>query len=67
VTQIREPDCPRCGHPPGLVVSPVQAFCFNEDCDTLCWNMTKTRTENVANMTVHDLSGLYEERSDSGG
>lgn len=58
MTVIREPDCPRCGQPPTLVVSPVQAFCGNDDCDTFCWDMTKTRAENEAGVSYIDLSGL---------
>lgn len=58
MTEILEPDCPRCGRPPTLVVSPVQAFCGNEDCDAFCWDMTRTRAENEADVNLIDLSGL---------
>lgn len=56
--EIKEPDCPGCGQPPKLVISPLQAFCGNEECGTVCWNQTMTRAELQADFTVIDLSGL---------
>jgi hypothetical protein len=42
------PDCPLCGHPPGLVlVGDVQAFCGNDACRVMCWNPSRTRAENL--------------------
>lgn len=57
VSEIREPDCPRCGRAPRMVLSPEQAFCVYEDCATLTWNMTMTRAENEAARTIVDISG----------
>jgi len=58
MVEIREPDCPRCGQPPGMLMCPEQVFCTNDNCDTLTWDMTKTRAENEAAATTIDLSGL---------
>lgn len=51
------PDCPLCGHPPLVVLAgSIQAFCGNDDCEALCWDPSKTRAENVRNVTTHDVS-----------
>lgn len=56
--EIREPDCPGCGQPPGLALSLAQVFCTNEECNVFCWDATKTRAENQRNATYVDLSRL---------
>lgn len=57
--EIREPDCPWCGRPPQLVLNPTQAFCGNDQCEGFCWDMTRTRAENEADVQVIDLTGSY--------
>jgi hypothetical protein len=61
MTEIREPDCPSCGRPPDMIVSAQQAFCGNDECSTFCWNMTKTRAENMAEAHYIDLSPLDQQ------
>lgn len=40
--------CPLCDRPPVLVLaSGEQAFCFNDDCDVVLWDMTATIEENL--------------------
>jgi hypothetical protein len=36
-TPAKTPCCPQCGWPPGMVLSPGQATCPNEDCGCLMW------------------------------
>lgn len=55
--EIREPDCPGCGQPPGLAASPAQVFCTNDKCNVFCWNATRTRAENQRDVSYIDLSG----------
>lgn len=54
------PRCPMCDQPPGLVVSPLQAFCGNDDCAAFCWNMTWTRAKNMTEVNVIDLGGTRD-------
>lgn len=55
---VKCPDCPVCGHPPMLRVGESQAFCGNDDCTTLSWEMSRTPAENLADATEVDLGGL---------
>ncbi len=47
--EVRSPDCPLCGHPPEFLLN-WMAFCGNQDCDALSWNLTITPAQNLANV-----------------
>ncbi len=49
MSEHKSPDCPLCGHPPMFVVGGRQAFCGNDDCRALGWDMDATPAENRAN------------------
>lgn len=66
MTTILSPVCPVCSQPPVFALSPVQAFCGNDDCPAFCWDMTRTRTENLDGVTYHDLSGLHTDQPGEG-
>lgn len=51
--KILTPDCPECGHPPVMIISPEQAICGNDDCDGFCWNMTHTLAQNRDGVSFH--------------
>lgn len=55
--KILSPTCPVCQEPPSFVISPEQAFCDNDDCNAITWNMTKTRDENIEAANFIDLGG----------
>lgn len=55
MSEIRTPDCPRCGNPPCLIMGGVQAFCDTGDCETLCWDMRDTIAEHRARAIVVDV------------
>lgn len=44
---IRCPLCPLCGAPPALVVGDSQAFCGNDQCRAMNWELLKTAAENL--------------------
>lgn len=51
--KILQDDCPKCGQPPRMVMSPQQAFCGNENCDVFNWDMTSAKEDFQANVTYH--------------
>lgn len=50
-SEILTPDCPVCGHPPGMIISPVQAICTSDDCEGFMWDMTHTLKQNRDGVT----------------
>lgn len=58
MTSQKAPDCPLCGHPPMFVVGGSQAFCGNDNCRCLNWDMSKTPAENMADVGEVDLGDL---------
>lgn len=55
---IRCERCPVCGSMPQITVGPTQAFCGNNDCDALSWDMTKTKQDLTDNAVQTDISGF---------
>lgn len=49
------PACPRCGQPPAMALSPLQAICGNEACSALMWNPSRTAEENESVVTSYQL------------
>lgn len=47
---VLAPVCPLCGELPQLVISPVQAFCGNDACKALMWDMTQDPVLQVRDM-----------------
>lgn len=44
--------CPLCDKTPVMTVGPTQAFCGNDDCPALSWDMTRTRDDLILNARV---------------
>jgi hypothetical protein len=66
---VRSVRCPGCGRLPGMVVSPVQAFCGNDDCTAFMWDMTGRAERFKAVAVPIDLSpldGMVAGRADAG-
>lgn len=55
--EIRCAVCPLCGEPPVMAISVQQAFCGNDDCSALSWDMTKTLDENILNANAVRMPG----------
>jgi hypothetical protein len=52
-------DCPECGELAALVIHPDMAFCGNESCRILKWDMAKTLEQIMAEgITEVDLRGF---------
>lgn len=51
------PRCPVCGQLPGLVLSVRQVFCDNDQCQTFCWDPSRTPEQNRAEVHHVDLYG----------
>lgn len=48
MTASLTPCCPVCSQPPCMVVAGgSQAFCGNDDCTTLCWDMSRSLDDNL--------------------
>lgn len=62
--EIKQPTCPWCGAPPGLVVSIVQVFCGNDECAAWAWNPSRTAVDNIASVGVVKLSNLLRGEAD---
>lgn len=63
MAEILTPDCPVCSQPPVMVFGGgTQAFCGNDDCNTLTWNPTKSLDANLLDTHFVEL----KERTDEG-
>ena len=48
MSELLCPTCPLCDSPPAFSIGDyTQAFCGNNDCKVLCWNMRVTREDNL--------------------
>ena len=55
---IKTPRCPLCDGPPAMVCGgATQAFCGNDDCTLICWNMLLSLDENLLDAGVVHLPG----------
>jgi hypothetical protein len=57
---VRAVRCPGCAQLPRLVLSVWQAFCGNDGCQVLRWDMTRTPEEFRATARPIDLSALEQ-------
>lgn len=55
---LGSPYCPGCGRRPTLIVSPVQAFCGEEDCLVFSWDLTASRAVFYERAALVDLADL---------
>lgn len=54
--------CPKCGMPPGMALGVETAFCMNEECNAIFWDMTVTAETNLAHEQVVMLTARKEEK-----
>lgn len=53
MTDVRAPRCPGCDQLPAMVLGEgTQAFCGNDDCRVLCWDMTDDPARFKAQATI---------------
>lgn len=49
--RLLTPYCPLCSQAPVLVLGAgTQAFCGNDDCDVVCWDMTASLHTNLTDV-----------------
>lgn len=60
MTEIKTPNCPKCGAAP-LFHGVTPFFCTNTECDVMAWQPHLTSDELLANPTV--MTNLNEDAS----
>lgn len=61
MSKIMQYTCPLCGMYPIMVLGGI-AFCDNEDCKTISWNMSKSLDELLMNAESVNLSQKEDDK-----
>ena len=67
MAEILTPRCPQCDSPPMMVFGGgTQAFCGNDDCNTLTWNPTHSLDQNLMAVNFVEIKERSEEDTADG-
>lgn len=60
MSELKCPTCPACGRPPMMAMDVTQAFCVEDDCPVMTWNMTMTKDENLDDANFMDIKDTFK-------